>query len=104
MPLGPAIAFTMARPSLVTTGTTLTFTFRLNQPGLVAYSLARAGPVQVAWGVYPVYDASLTYSITISRMCSPAGNLVPGAAYALFYNATDNYNASWAHGLQEIVL
>lgn len=54
----------------------------------VAYQLAIAGPTAVSWGVYPVFDPSRSYSITISRMCSPAGNLSPGTNYALFYNAT----------------
>jgi len=98
------IAFTMKEPSIVSAGATLVFTFSLNKPGLLAYSLTVAGPVDVAWGVFPVFDASRAYNVTITRTCSPAGPLAPGTNYALFYNATDNYNATVALGLQRFQL
>jgi hypothetical protein len=40
-------------------------------------------------GVFPVFDPSGSYSVSISRACD--GTTLAAAAYSFYYDATDNY-------------
>lgn len=42
-------------------------------------------------GVYPVFDASVTYSVSMSKSC--AGALLGDDAYVVWYRATDIYGS-----------
>lgn len=41
--------------------------------------------------MYPVFDASVTYSVSISKSC--AGELLRDDAYVVWYRATDIYGS-----------
>lgn len=91
------VAFTTATLSSVGSGAqrALVFSFGVNRPALVRYSLVRNVVDVLATGMFPVFDTSYTYNVSISRDCSGV-QLVPGTAYGLWYNATDIYGAGSA--------
>ena len=88
------MAFTAA--SLASVGSAgaraLVFSFAVTRPCLVRYQLVRNVVEVLAWGMFPVFDASQTYTVSITRDCSGA-LLVPGTAYGLWHNASDDYGA-----------
>lgn len=84
------IAFTSATLSTGgSSGRTITFDFSLNRVGLVYYKLVEDIDKVVFEGVYPVFDATRPYSISLSRTCSGDPLLQP--AYGFWYWAVDIY-------------
>jgi hypothetical protein len=88
------MAFTAASLASVGSGgaRALIFAFSVTRPSLVRYQLVRNVVEVLAWGVFPVFDASQAHSVAISRDCAGA-QLVPGTAYGLWHNASDIYGA-----------
>ena len=68
----------------------LVFRFAVTRPALVRYQLVRNVVEVLASGMFPVFDATVTYNVSISRDCS-GGMLVPGTNYGLWHNASDVY-------------
>lgn len=90
-------------PTVVSTGTSVVWTFQTTKPGLVQWRLVEQVTHVVANGLMAVTDASLTYTVPISRKCS-GQQLVPATAYALWYNMTDIYGTQTDVSILKVTL
>jgi len=85
------------------TGTSVVWTFQTTKPGLVQWRLVEQVTQVIANGLLAVADASLTYTVPISRKCS-GQQLTSGTAYALWYNMTDEYGTQTDVSILKITL
>lgn len=90
-------------PAVTSTGTSVLWTFQTTKPGLVQWRLVEQVTHVIANGLMAVTDASLTYTVPVSRKCS-GEQLVPGTAYALWYNMTDIYGTMTDVSILKITL
>lgn len=85
------------------TGSSVVWTFQTTKPGLVQWRLVEQVTQVIANGLLAVADASLTYTVPISRKCS-GQQLTSGTAYALWYNMTDAYGTQTDVSILKITL
>jgi hypothetical protein len=85
------------------TGSSVVWSFRTTKPGLVQWRLVEQVTHVIAKGLLAVVDASQALSVPVSRKCS-GDQLVPGTAYALWYNMTDIYGAATDVSILKITL
>lgn len=90
-------------PAVSSTGTSVVWTFKTTKPGLVQWRLVEQVTRVIANGLMAVADASLVYTVPVSRKCS-GQQLVPGTAYALWYNMTDVYGAQTDVSILKVTL
>lgn len=91
------------KPAVESTGTSVVWTFQTTKPGLVMWRLVEQVTRVIASGLVAVGDASLAYTVPVSRKCS-GQQLVPGTAYALWYNMTDIYGTETDVSILKITL
>lgn len=90
-------------PAVESTGTSVVWTFRTTKPGLVQWRLVEQVTRVIANGLLAVVDPAQTLTLPISRKCS-GDQLVPGTAYALWYNMTDIYGTMTDVSILKITL
>lgn len=90
-------------PAVASTGTSVVWTFQTTKPGLVQWRLVEQVTQVVANGLLAVADASLTYTVPVSRKCS-GQQLAAGTAYALWYNMTDIYGTQTDVSILKVTL
>jgi hypothetical protein len=90
-------------PALASTGTSVVWTVQTTKPGLVMWRLVEQVTHVIASGFMAVADSALTYTVPISRKCS-GQQLVPGTAYALWFNMTDIYGTQTDVSILKITL
>jgi hypothetical protein len=90
-------------PALTSVTTSVVWTFQTTKPGLVQWRLVEQVTHVIANGLMAVTDASLTYTVPVSRKCN-GQQLIPGTAYALWYNMTDIYGTMTDVSILKITL
>ncbi|KAF6259840.1 hypothetical protein COO60DRAFT_964595 [Scenedesmus sp. NREL 46B-D3] len=97
------VAAAFVHASINTTGASLLFKFQTTKPGLVQWRLVEQVTVEIANGYVAVRDASATQQVAVSRKCN-GQQLVPGTAYAMWYNMTDVYGHTTDISILKVVM
>jgi hypothetical protein len=97
------VAAGFVQASINSTGNSLVFTFQTTKPGLVQWRLVELVTVEIANGFVAVRDASATQQVAVSRKCN-GQQLVPGTAYAMWYNMTDVYGHTTDISILKVVM
>jgi hypothetical protein len=92
-----------AQASINSTGASLVFTFQTTKPGLVQWRLVEQVTVEIANGYVAVRDATAVQQVAVSRKCN-GQQLVPGTAYAMWYNMTDVYGHTTDISILKVVM
>ncbi|PNH00991.1 hypothetical protein TSOC_013152 [Tetrabaena socialis] len=87
LPGGERVAFDPAATTVTASGRTITFSFRVSRVAAVQYRLDVFEGSSVYSGTYPIFDPTVTYSVSISKTCT--GALISEPSYTLWYWATD---------------
>jgi hypothetical protein len=97
------VAAGFVQASINSTAASLVFTFQTAKPGLVQWRLVEQVTVEIANGFVAVRDASSTQQVAVSRKCN-GQQLVPGTAYAMWYNMTDVYGRTTDISILKVVM
>ncbi|WIA19459.1 hypothetical protein OEZ85_004073 [Tetradesmus obliquus] len=97
------VAAGFVQASINSTGASLVFTFQTSKPGLVQWRLVEQVTVEIANGYVAVPDASAEQQVAVSRKCN-GQQLVPGTAYAMWYNMTDVYGHTTDISILKVVM